>query len=141
MCFTPGLQLYRQLNYTKCLVTLLPHVVPNPQKKALKKQKFNSNPRHEPAYIIDDSQWRSVWLPIQTTHEGSQQTSVNRKEWKWDGKAESVVSWSSFFLIGIHPMQGWTATMKHGITRKKAQKRLQGTENLFRKNLQLKDVC
>ena len=42
-----------------------------------------------------------------------------------------------FFLIGIHSMQGWTATTRHGVTRKK---RLQGTENLFRKNLQLKDV-
>ena len=46
-----------------------------------------------------------------------------------------------FFLIGIHSMQGWTATMRHGVTRKKAQKRLQDTENLFRKNLPLKDVC
>ena len=32
-------------------------------------------------------------------------------------------------------MQSWTAT------RKEAKKRLQDTENLFRKNLQLKDVC
>ena len=30
---------------------------------------------------------------------------------------------------------------RHGVTRKEAQKRLQGTENLFRKNLQLKDIC
>ena len=46
-----------------------------------------------------------------------------------------------FFLIGIHPMQGWTATTRHGVTRKEAQKGLQDTGNLFRKNLQLKDVC
>ena len=46
-----------------------------------------------------------------------------------------------FFLIGIHPMQGSTVTTRHGVTRKKAQKRLQDTENLLRKNLQLKDVC
>ena len=38
-------------------------------------------------------------------------------------------------------MQRLIATMRHGITRKKAQKRLQDTDNLFRKNLQLKDVC
>ena len=31
--------------------------------------------------------------------------------------------------------------MRHGVTRKEAQKRLQDTENLLRKNLQLKDVC
>ena len=30
--------------------------------------------------------------------------------------------------------------MRHGVTRKEAQKRLQDTENLFKKNLQLKDV-
>ena len=29
---------------------------------------------------------------------------------------------NSFFLIGIHSMQGWTAT-RHGVTRKEAQKR------------------
>ena len=46
-----------------------------------------------------------------------------------------------FFLIGIHSIQGWTATTTHGVTRKETQKRLQDTENLFRKNLQLKDVC
>ena len=45
-----------------------------------------------------------------------------------------------FFLIGVHTMQGWTATTKHGVTRKEAQKRLQGTKNLLRKNLHLKDV-
>ena len=30
----------------------------------------------------------------------------------------------------IHSMQGWTATTRHGVTRKKAQKRLQDTENV-----------
>ena len=30
-------------------------------------------------------------------------------------------------------MQGWTATTRHGVTRKEAQNRLQDTENLFRK--------
>ena len=45
-----------------------------------------------------------------------------------------------FFLIGIHSMQGWTATTRHGVTRKRNTKRLKHTGNLFRKNLQLKDV-
>ena len=48
---------------------------------------------------------------------------------------------NDFFLIGIHSMQGWTATMRHGVTRKRSTKRLKHTGNLFRKNLQLKDVC
>ena len=38
-------------------------------------------------------------------------------------------------------MQRWTATTRHGVTRKEVQKGLQDTENLFRKNLQLKDAC
>ena len=38
-------------------------------------------------------------------------------------------------------MQGLTATARHGVTRKEGQKGLQDTENLFRKNVQLKDVC
>ena len=46
-----------------------------------------------------------------------------------------------FFKIGIHSMKGWIATMRHGFTRQKSTKRLQHTGNLFRKNLQLKDVC
>ena len=37
-------------------------------------------------------------------------------------------------------MEGWTATSTHGVTRKRI-KRLKHTGNLFRKNLQLKDVC
>ena len=46
-----------------------------------------------------------------------------------------------FFLIGIHPIQGWTVIMRHGVTTKRSTKRLKHTGNLFRKNLQLKDVC
>ena len=33
---------------------------------------------------------------------------------------------SNFFLIGIHPMQGWTATTRHGVTRKKSTKKITG---------------
>ena len=36
-------------------------------------------------------------------------------------------------------MQGWKATTRHGAARKEAQKRLQDTENLVRKNQQSKD--
>ena len=67
-----------------------------------------------------------------------------------DGLSLNVTSWivfltgsilESFFLIGIHSMLGWTATTWHGVTWKEAQKWLQDTENLFRKNLELKDGC
>ena len=53
-------------------------------------------------------------------------------------EAFSVVT---FFKIGIHSVQGLTVTMRHGVARKRSTKRLQHTGNLFRKNLQLKDVC
>ena len=47
--FTPGLQLQRQLNYTKCLVS---DVVSNAQNRALKKLKMDSNSRSDPGHII-----------------------------------------------------------------------------------------
>ena len=45
------------------------------------------------------------------------------------------------FFIGIHSIQGWTATKRHGVTRKTSTKRSTNTGNLFRKNLQLIDLC
>ena len=50
--------------------------------------------------------------------------------------------WDFFFFFNwASLLQGGAATTMHGVTRKEAQKILQDTENLFRKNLQLKDVC
>ena len=58
------------------------------------------------------------------------------KQYLWTQKT------AMFFLIGVHSMQGWTATMRHGVTRKRrTEKKLKHTGNFFRKNLQLKDVC
>ena len=47
-CFTPGPQLQRQFNYTKCLVS---DVVSNAQHRALKKLKMDSNSRYGPGHI------------------------------------------------------------------------------------------
>ena len=59
-----------------------------------------------------------------------------------------IFSWYSeqtdyifFVLFWIHSMQGWTATTKHGVTRKRSTERLEHTRNLVRKNLQLIGVC
>ena len=52
-CFTSGLQLQRQLNYTKCLVS---DVVSNAQNRAMKKQKIDSNPRYGHGHIIKGDQ-------------------------------------------------------------------------------------
>ena len=49
-------------------------------------------------------------------------------------------SFDNIFFKGINSTQGWTATTKHGITRKKIRKRLNHTGNLFRKNVHLKGV-
>ena len=46
----------------------------------------------------------------------------------------------SYFSIRIYSMQGWTATTRHGVTRKRNTKRIRHTGSQFRKNLQLKDV-
>ena len=52
-----------------------------------------------------------------------------------------LIEYTIFFLIGIHSMQGWTATTRHGVTRKRSTKRLKHAGNLFRKNPQLLGVC
>ena len=52
MHFTLGLQLEKQLNYTKSLVPLLPDVVPGTLNRALKKCKLDSNPRYGPTNIF-----------------------------------------------------------------------------------------
>ena len=44
---TPGLQLQRQLNYTKFEV---PDVVSKAQNRTLKKRKIDSNPRYDPGH-------------------------------------------------------------------------------------------
>ena len=49
-------------------------------------------------------------------------------------------SFDNIFFKGINSTQGWTATTRHGITRKKIRKRLNRTGNLFRKNVHLKGV-
>ena len=49
MRLTPGIQLQRQLSYTKCLVS---DVISNAQNRALKKRKMDSNPRYVPHHII-----------------------------------------------------------------------------------------
>ena len=42
--------------------------------------------------------------------------------WHFDMKCNTGLKW--FFLIGIHSMQSWTATTRHGVTRKRSTKRL-----------------
>ena len=46
-----------------------------------------------------------------------------------------------FFKIGIHSMQGPTATLRYGVTRKSTRKISKHTGNPFRNNLQIKGVC
>ena len=52
-----------------------------------------------------------------------------------------IFCYGDFFKTRIHYLQGWTATAKHGVTRKRSTKRLKHAGSLFRKNLQLKDAC
>ena len=40
---------------------------------------------------------------------------------RW-GSLDRPICYFVFFLIGIHSMQGWTATTRHGVTKKEAQK-------------------
>ena len=57
---------------------------------------------------------------------------------------KSMKKFITFFFkkkIGIHSMQGCRATTRHGVKRKRNAKNLRDTGNLFRKNLEFKDVC
>ena len=45
-----------------------------------------------------------------------------------------------FLKLGFTPWKAETATTRDGVTRARNTKRLRQTGNLFRKNLQLKDV-
>ena len=47
----------------------------------------------------------------------------------------------TIYLNRIHSKQGWTATTRHGVTRKRSTENLKHTEILFRKSLELKGVC
>ena len=65
----------------------------------------------------------------------------------WGFHFESFINFSnlisifSFFWIGIHSMQRWLPIQGMELQEKEAEKRLKITGNLFRKNLQLIDVC
>ena len=43
-------------------------------------------------------------------------------------------------LNGIHSMQDWTATMRHGVTGKRNTRRLKDTGKLLRKQLHIQKV-
>ena len=62
------------------------------------------------------------WVPVKEEEISGNINSGARKE-----KDILQIQWveicgSFFFLIGIHSMQGWAATMRHGLQEKEAQK-------------------
>ena len=59
----------------------------------------------------------------------------------WDPFPLQVALMKHIFLIEIYSIQGWTATARHGVTRKRSRKTLKHTKNRFRKNPQLIGVC
>ena len=46
----------------------------------------------------------------------------------------------TFFMIRFHSLQGWTASARYEITRKKGEKNENDIGRLFRKNPRIKDV-
>ena len=44
---------------------------------------------------------------------------------------EHIIHRNNIYLIGIHSIQGWTTTGRHGVTRKIRTKRLNHTGNMF----------
>ena len=72
---------------------------------------------------------------------GSFQSVLARDLAYWDPLSLQIVLMKHIFLIGIHSMQSSTATTRHGVTRNRSTKRLEHTENIFRKNMQVIVVC
>ena len=64
-----------------------------------------------------------------------------RFQWRENLQTELVLLGPFLFYLGFTSCKAEQPLTRHGVTRKVAQKRLQDAENLFRKNLQLKDVC
>ena len=62
-------------------------------------------------------------------------------QWLHNHLGRCPVGVLTFLKIGIQSMQGWTATTRHVVTRKRSTKRLKQTGNWFRKNPQLKGIC
>ena len=58
----------------------------------------------------------------------------------WFWRTVSLNFWT-FLHVFFFNWDSFYATTRHGVTWKEVQKILQDTENLFRKNLQLKEVC
>ena len=100
-------------------------------KKAIKKWSLEKYPFRFCKYYISKFgsifKKRARWgiFPVQKTPKCNRVSNIAR----------------NFFLIGIHSIQGWRATTRHRVTRKRSTKKLKHTGNLFKKNLQLKDVC
>ena len=65
---------------------------------------------------------------------GYEQSSSWRSLLVWSMKTQKIISASRFFF-NWDSLHVWTATTRHGVTRKRNTKRLQHTGNLFRKNL------
>ena len=97
-------------------------------------------------FTSDHEGRRSLWYSSdkprkdeRLTRQSSHQVVLNRGH--LERKHGHLAIAPYFFLIGIHSMQGWTATKRHRAARKRSAKRLKHTGNLFRKNLQLIGVC
>ena len=67
--------------------------------------------------------------------------------WHYRKSLRSRIMWmvrffmlNDFLLIAIHSMQGWTATTRLGVTRKRSTQWLKPTVNLFKRNPHIKDV-
>ena len=69
-----------------------------------------------PKLFVDDISLLPTVHNINKATNGLNNNLVKITKWAFQWKM-------SFFLIGIHSMQGLTATTRHGVTRKEAQKR------------------
>ena len=82
-------------------------------------------------WIHSDCNWNDIGLVPSPFYKGL--TSFLHYEIQNQTTFNCFLTIFFFFLIRIHSMQGWTATTRHGVTRKRSAKRLEHTRNLFGK--------
>ena len=79
---------------------------------------------------ISRTDWINPWLPYYKVFQlGSAKSPLDANLVVWKGTLFAKCMYISFFIIiGIHFMQGCTATTKHTVTRKRGTKRLKHTK-------------
>ena len=97
-----------------------------------------------PSLHLETVGWSQQWsLYLRMLEKGLQlKTTALIDSFMWLTKVfEKLVNNRTFFYLGLTPCKAEQPPQGTTLRRKRSTKRLQQPGNLFRKNVQLKDVC